>query len=232
MSLSYALHQNKVSKKKNAYRALIKNRRKYTLEDIISRMAESHGGITKGEALSSMELFMSEVEAILMEGGVVSTPLFHAQCSISGEFDSFEDHFYPSRHEIKINLKPGARLKSVAKDIKAYKVKSNIPCPYIMDFTDMSSGKKNSLLKPGASAIIKGKLLQFDQTDPKQGVYFRGTDNSIHKVPEVYLNTFSQIYIVVPADLQAGIYRLEVRSNLKTQTLRSGELGYNLTVSS
>lgn len=229
MSLSYALYPNKVSKGTNAYRALIKGRRKVTLDEIINRMSERHAGITKGEAMAVLELFMNEVEYILEGGGVVSTPLFYAQCSVSGNFNNSSDYFHKNRHAIKINLRPGNRLKAFAQEIKANRVQCNIPGPIITNITDMSTGVINSQITPGASAIIRGKRLQFNQDDPHQGIFFTGSDNAIYKADNVFLNTFSQLYVVIPETLPEGTYSLEVRSALKTKSLRTGGFASKLT---
>ncbi len=232
MSLSYAIYPNKVIRKNSeTFRALIKNRNTYDLDRIIDQMVERRAGITRGEALATLELFMSEIEFILEDGGVVNTPLFYAQCSISGDFKNQEDHFYPSRHKVKINLRPGKRLKAFAENIKTTKVKSNVPGPLLTGFTNMGNGAKNSLLTPGVMGIVQGKRLQFDESDPEQGVFLlMDGNNHAYKVEEIFKNSFSQLYIKVPGDLMQGTYQLQVRSNLKTKTLRSGTLSAKLKV--
>lgn len=230
MSLSYALHENKVSKGKTVYRALIKNRRKYGMDEIIQRMVDSHSGVTRSEALSCIELFMKEIENILGEGGVVSTPLFYAQCSVSGTFNGDEDRFFEDRHKIKIRMRPGKRINELTKNIKAYRVKSSLPCPQITAFIEMRSGLKNSVIKPGSPAIIKGKRLEFDATDADQGVYFKSDKNKLYKCTDVFRNTFSHLFVTVPEDLPKGTYTLSVRSSLKTKSVRVGELGVKITV--
>ncbi|NJK95900.1 MAG: DUF4469 domain-containing protein [Bacteroidales bacterium] len=232
MALSYAIYPNKVLKKNSEiFRALVKNRNTYDLDGIIDQMVERRAGITRGEALATLELFMSEIEFILENGGVVNTPLFYAQCSISGDFKNQEDRFYPSRHKVKINLRPGKRLKALSENIKTTKVKSNVPEPLLTGFTNMGNGAKNSLLTPGVMGIVQGKRLQFDESDPEQGVFLLMEEsNRSCKVEEIFKNSFSQLYIKIPGDLKPGSYQLQVRSNLKTKTLRSGTLHAKLKV--
>ena len=86
MPIKYTLHSNKVLKEEGVYRALIKERRTYTLDDIVDMMAQSGTSLSRADAVSGIELFTEVVEKILEDGGVVSTPLFHASCSISGKF--------------------------------------------------------------------------------------------------------------------------------------------------
>lgn len=232
MSITYALYPNKVSKTANSFRALIKNRNKYDLNSIIDQIVARRAGVTRGEVLQTLELFMSEIEYILEEGGVISTDLFQAECSISGNFKGTDDHFYPSRHEIKVNLRPGKRLKNLSKKIKAHRVNGHVPAPYLLQFTDMSNVSINKELTPGSSGLIQGKRLQFDASDANQGIFL--THNESHqsfKVEEVFVNTFSQLIIKIPESLLQGSYQLEVRSNLKTKTIRTGYLDNTLHVS-
>ncbi|NJO68903.1 MAG: DUF4469 domain-containing protein, partial [Bacteroidetes bacterium] len=98
-------------------------------------------------------------------------------------------------------------------------------------FTNMGNGAKNSLLTPGVMGIVQGKRLQFDESDPEQGVFLLMEEsNRSCKVEEIFKNSFSQLYIKIPGDLKPGSYQLQVRSNLKTKTLRSGTLHAKLKV--
>jgi hypothetical protein len=228
MSLNYALYPNKVSKEKDIYRALIKNGKKHTLDDVLDRMDRHKSTIARFEAQASISLFIEVVEEILEEGGSVYTPLFNAKCSVSGNFKGLDDRFSPSRHKINVHLKPGERLKSLAKVIKPQKVKGGLPAPVIREFTDMSSGSTNSILTPGGPAIIRGEYLQFDITDIDQGIYFAVDETTIYKTETIHRNTFSQLVILIPNGLVPGLYRLQVISKLKTQTLRTGEFKIQL----
>jgi hypothetical protein len=193
-------------------------------------MLQQHSPVTKAEIVGVIELFTDAVERILEEGGSLSTPLFNAQCSIAGKFTGAEDHFFKNRHEIKINLTPGSRIKVLPEKIKPQKTDSELPKPLIESFTDMVSGTVNSLVSPGGPAIIKGCRLNFDGEDPSQGIFFVAGNNSVFKVTSVPNNTFSQLVLMVPADLPNGNYSLQVKSKLKTQSTRIGELSKTLVV--
>jgi hypothetical protein len=229
MPLNYAIYPNKVSKEK-AYRALVKNRKNHSLEDVLDRMERHRSTIARFEAHASIMLFISVIEEILEDGGSVSTPLFNAMCSISGKFRNEEDRFHSSRHEVKVHLKPGERLRALAKSIKTRKVKAAAPAPFVEELHDMSSGSFNAMITPGGPAIIKGGYLSFDAGDPDQGIYFLGDNDLEHKVETIHRNVFSQLVILVPKDLPIGQYRLQVRSSLKTKNIRTGELHKKLTV--
>lgn len=224
MSVTYALYPNPVAAD-NTYRALIKNRRTYTLEDIERNMIQSHSGISSVEISAVLELFMKEVENVLADGGVVSTPLFYAQCNIKGNFTGPEDAFSVKRHKISVNVRTGSRLKAVAKKVRTRKMNSKKPAPGPIRFTDTSSGLHNRKATPGAAAIIEGRYLQFDADARDEGIFFIGEDNRSYQVETLYQNSFSRLLFLIPEALTAGEYRIEVRSRMKTRSLRSGILG-------
>lgn len=230
MALTYALYPNNVLKDKNTYRALIKDRRHYTLDEVIARMTRNRSSVQEAEIKGIFELFTAEVESILEEGGSVLTPLFNAQCSIAGKFTGAEDYFFRNRHQVKINLTPGSRLKVLAGEIKTRKTESKMPRPLIDSFTNMLSGEINSGLNPGGPAILKGARLNFDRNDPEQGVCFVSENHTIFRVSSILSNTFSQVVLLIPPDLPPGNYRLQVNNKLKTKIMRTGELSHTLVV--
>ena len=225
MAITYALYPNPVITGKETFRALIKNRRKYKLEDIERNMIQRHPGISPGAIQAVLALFMEEVENVLAEGGVVSTPLFHAQCSIKGNFDGPADIFSNQRHTINVKIRPGSQLKEVPKKVHTHKVSPGHPSPEPDQFTDASSGIVNGKATTGGPAIIGGRYLQFDADSPDEGIFFKGEGNHSYQVETVYRNSFSQLLFLIPQGLATGEYSIEVRSRMKTRSLRTGVLG-------
>jgi hypothetical protein len=117
----------------------------------------------------------------------------------------------------------------MAKRVRPYKSEGYLPCPLIKSFTDMSTGEGNSVLTPGGPAMIRGIRLKFDPDDMEQGVFLETENRRPLRIPGVLRNVFSQIVLMVPADLPPGTYRLIVKSKLNTQQLRTGEFSHLLT---
>ena len=230
MPLKYSLYPNPVKKGEPTYRALVKKRNSYNLEDILDKMENYRSSISRADAVGALELFFTAVENTLVEGGVVSLPLFKAQCSISGNFRNSDDRFNPKRHAVNITMKPGKRLKEIARSVKPEKTGHNKPVPQIITFTDMASGSRNSKITPGAPAIIKGKHLSFDVTDASQGIFFMPENKPAIKAETIHLNTFSQLVFIIPASLEPGNYRIYVANNSLSKEVRTGELNMLLTV--
>jgi len=230
MPITYGLYPNKMLKGKNVYRALIKNRHNYSFDEIVERMVRRASGLNSSQAKGILELFTEEVSAILEDGGTVTTPVFKAQCSISGRFEGANDTFSGNRHQIRVNLTPGSLLKKMADRATPRKAEPGYPKPLVSLFTDMSTSGKNSVVTPGGPAMISGTRLQFDPGDPEQGVFFVDESRQCFRAAPVLHNTFSKLILTVPADLPAGTCQLQVKSKLNTQTVRTGELGQALVV--
>jgi len=224
------LYPNNLRKGERVFRALIRKRQKYTLDEVVTRVVRRSPALTAAAVRGTLDLFMEEVSEILENGDSVTTPLFKAQCSISGKFIDPDDYSLTNRHQVKVNLKPGNLLNKMAKRVRPHKVESHLPRPLIELFTDMTTGEVNAVLTPGGPAVIKGTRLKFDADDPEQGVFLQSEDRQLLHIGSVLRNVFSQIVLVIPVGLSPGAYQLIVKSKLKTQQLRTGELSHDLRV--
>lgn len=228
MPLTYGLYPNSMLKEEHVFRALIKQRQKYTLDEVVARVVRRSPALTDAAVRGTLDLFMEEVSGILENGGSVITPLFKAQCSILGKFAGPDDYFQTNRHQVKVNLSPGSFLNEMAKRVRPHKGEGHLPRPLIKSFTDMSTGEADSVLTPGGPAVIRGIRLKFDPDDTEQGVFLENESGKTFRIPGVLRNVFSQIVLMVPANLLPGTYRLIVKSKLNTQQLRTGEFSHLL----
>ncbi|WP_409070385.1 DNA-binding domain-containing protein [Aliifodinibius sp. S!AR15-10] len=80
-----------------------------------------------------LEEFEAAIAQILLRGGSINTPLFRINGSISGVFTGPADSFDPERHEVKLNVNPGIRVKNLAERISVEKVSPRAPNPSCSD---------------------------------------------------------------------------------------------------
>ncbi len=229
MPLHYALYRNPV-KNNQSYRALIKRRETYDLDDVIEKMVSKGTTLTRADSVAAIELFTQVIQDILKDGGVVSTPLLHAECSISGIFKKEEDRFFSNRHKVKINLRAGKRLKDIIPFITTKKIQGSLPGPGIKRVDDLSTGSVNSSLTIGRPVMISGKRLKFKEADEKQGVFLTDEHGVDVKLSIVHRNTFSKILVILPDQLKKGTYYLSVKSDLNTKDIRVGQFEKTLNV--
>jgi hypothetical protein len=78
---------------------------------------------------------------------------------------------------------------------------------------------------------VVGHRLKFDPEDAAQGIFFVADDGTETKVAVVGRNKPAELIFMVPGDLDAGEYTLEVRATLHgSNDVRVGALEAPLTV--
>ncbi len=232
MSFKYGLRENPLNKSgvKN-YIASPQRDASKSIDDIIDMMIGKGSTVTRAEAYSVIEEFNYAIEQILLSGVSVNTPMFNISPSITGTFDTLEEKFDKSRHEVNININPGGRLGKIAALIPLEKVDADLRLPVLKSFTDIVSETQNAELTPGGIGHIKGDFLKLDTTDAQQGVFFIDKNSVETQVASIARNKPGELIFMIPNGLAKGNYRVEVRSVFhNTKSLRTGTLAGQLTV--
>lgn len=232
MSLKYTLLKNHLTENPDDYMAMPQGNDSVDQGDIIDVMIARGSTVTKAEALSGKEEEASAIEAALKRGQSVNTPLVNISLSISGVFESDEDRFDPTRHRVKVNVAPGTRLKAIASEIEVEYVSPQKTLPELRKFIDFVSDTTNTTLTPGGGGRLQGSSLKVDKDDPKQGVFFVATDGTATRVTQLMRNKPSELIFMIPNNLPAGAYTVEVRTVFSENgDIRTGRLNDSLSVS-
>jgi hypothetical protein len=234
MALPYYLVDNPMTPDPTDRRAVVQVGKSYTIADIIDQMISRGSTVTKAEALSVFEELGLAIENILKEGNSIKTDLFRITPTISGVFTSNEDSFDPERHEVRLRINPGLRLRETENKISVERTNGIRPQPTPIHFDDYGSETQDDLATAGKTGRITGSLLKFDENDPLQGVFFINIANgNVKQVTGRFVkNKPGELIFSNPSDLTTGVYRLEVRALLTgNKNLRAGSLPYELTVS-
>ncbi|MDR8394602.1 DUF4469 domain-containing protein [Aliifodinibius sp. S!AR15-10] len=231
MSLTYSLYENHLTENSNDYLAVVRDQDSHSLEEIVDFMATRGSTVTRADTLSVLEEFEAAIAQILLRGGSINTPLFRISGAISGVFTGPTDSFDPGRHEVKLNVNPGMRVKRLAERISVEKVSPASPKPKLLRYYDNGSDTTNETLSPSHTGRLVGELLKFDPEDPDQGLFLVASDGAETKVEEFVENSPSKLGFRVPEGLASGEYTMEVRTKLhNTKGLRTGALDATLTV--
>lgn len=232
MTISYTLQENRLTSDADDFMAMVHPTAKAKQEQVITRMMEQGSTVNKPDILATMEDYFSAVESLVLEGYSVTTPLANFGASIKGVFDGQSDSFDPNRHQLRASVSPGARIRAtISERGQAIKGEPVTPRPNLLEFTDIISGERNSVLTPGGMAQVLGHRLKYDAGDADQGVYFVAADGTETKVDVVGLNKPGQLMLMVPASLSSGDYSLQVRAVIGVGTqVRTGSLEETLTM--
>jgi len=233
MALNYALYDNPITADLNDRMAVTQTNQTFTLEDVFDEMTRQGSTVTKAEGLAVFEEFSRGLERLLKNGNSVNTPLFNLNFSIAGVFDGDDDSFDASRHQVKLRINPGVRLRELENQVSVTKVTAEKRIPILVHYYDTNSETQDSVLSAGGGGRITGTNLKFDESDPAQGVFFVDISNgTVAKATSKPLrNKPGELIFINPA-LSAGSYRIEVRTIfIGGKDLRTGSLNTLLSVS-
>lgn len=234
MPLEFYLVPNHITPDPDDYMAISRSPQSYSIEDVFDHMTREGSTITKAEALAVFEEITQGIINLVTQGNTVATPLVNIRPTISGVFNGDDDKFDRARHQVRINVSPGLRLRKSGGQITSQKIAAQERQPAPVHFFDNGSETQDEIITPGRGARITGSLLKFDEADQNQGIFFANEeDSSETRVDSPMLKNKPGELIFMNPELPAGTYRLEVRSSLNrtsSDELRTGMLHAGLSV--
>ena len=210
--LKYSLRENLLTPAPDDYMAQAADVRSYTLDEIIDLMMEKGTTLTRADVAATLQVYGEVVSAIIKDGSAVNTPLMNTALSISGVFNGANDAFDKKRHTVNLNITAGILLRSVLPKIKCEKTEGASTDPYITEVTDIVTGTVNTTLTKGGVVQLTGSRLKFDQKDTAQGIFFVPETGAPVRATVIAENKPARLMAIIPADLAAGTYYIEVRS--------------------
>lgn len=230
MAIKYALFPNHLTSDPDDYMAIVQDQDSKDKEAIIDEMIGRGSTVTKAEALSVLEEFEAAVERALDQGHSINTPLFRISASIKGVFYE-QDHFDKSKHYVKLNVTPGARIGEIAEKLAVEKVDAKAAVPFIQNFKDIASDTTNEIMTPKGVGEITGSRLKIDESDPAQGIFFIDVDGKEKKSETLIRNKPANLIFMLPTGLAKGPCTVEVRAVYKNnKELRIGRLSSPLQI--
>lgn len=228
--LPYALFENKLTSDPNDYLAQTQTVGTVTEEELISEMVSRGSTLTRAEAMSFLEEFFLALKKSLIAGYNVNTGLFNIMPSILGVFNGIDDTFDPARHSVRINITPGIKLRAIEKEFKPVKNEAVKPVPSLISFKDVASGLVNQLVTPGGVGQLAGHRLNFDESDPTQGIFFVASNGTATRVATMVRHKPAELIFMIPA-LSPGNYYVEVKAaSRNSKDIRIGRLMHDLLV--
>ncbi|UTC98301.1 DUF4469 domain-containing protein [Treponema denticola] len=233
--LKYCLRENLLTPAPDDYMAQAADVRSYTLDEIIDLMMEKGTTLTHADVAATLQVYGEVVSAIIKDGSAVNTPLMNTSMSISGVFDGANDSFDKKRHTVNLNITAGTLLRDAAAKIKCEKTEGASTDPYITEVTDIVTGTANTTLTKGGVVQLVGARLKFDAKDAAQGIFFVPETGEAVRAAVIAENKPARLMAIIPADLAAGNYYIEVRTkilegNKSGKTLKTGRFNKALTV--
>ena len=233
--LKYSLRENLLTPAPDDYMAQAADVRSYTLDEIIDAMMDKGTTLTRADVAATLQVYGEVVSAIIKDGSAVNTPLFNTALSIAGVFNGANDAFDKKRHTVNLNITAGTLLRDAVTKVKCEKTEGASTDPYITEVTDIVSGSVNTTLTKGGVVQLVGARLKFDAKDTTQGIFFVPETGAPVRAAVIAENKPARVMAIIPADLKAGTYYVEVRTKFidaskVSKTLKTGRFGKPLTV--
>ena len=126
-------------------------------------------------------------------------------------------------------------MRDAVTKVKCEKTEAASTDPYITEVADIVSGKVNEVLTKGGVVQLVGSRLKVDAKDAAQGIFFVPETGEAVRAAVIAENKPARLMAIIPADLAAGTYYIEVRTkilegNKSGKTLKTGRFNKALTV--
>lgn len=221
--IDFGLYKNHLTNGNDYFRAIVQPKGTIQLEGITERMVQHGSTLTSQDISASLDEFFKTSFLLLLEGYNVNTPAFHMSLSIRGNFEGPMDTYDPTRHQLVILIKP---TRSFQRDLQVKaqvrQQETNVPVPKPLKYFNPNNGDLNDTLTPGGGATLHGHRLQVEPDDPDQGIFLVPADESPTRVEVILRNTDRELIFLVPGDLPAGEYQVQVRARFGNETIRTG----------
>jgi hypothetical protein len=228
--IKYKIVASKLPANREGYIAQVQSRGTVEIEELTEDMAHLGTTASQPDMLNIIRHFTEEMMRRLLRGEIVNTPLGTFFLAMQGTFTGFEDHFDAARHRLVIRFIPERSLYAALLSAQLVKVDSVTPVPCPLTYIDTATKHFNGPVTPGNQGQLRGADLQYDEDDPRQGIFFIAMDGTETRVRWAALNDPSMSVFIIPP-LPAGQYHLAVRVAYgEAGVVREGRLGHVLTV--
>ena len=210
--LKYSLRENLLTPAPDDYMAQVADVRSYTLDEIIDLMMDKGTTLTRADVAATLQVYGEVCSSLIKDGAALNTPLMNTALSISGVFNGANDSFDKKRHTVNLNITAGTLLRDAVTKVKCEKTEGASTDPYITEVTDIVTGTANTTLTKGGVVQLVGARLKFDAKDTAQGIFFVPETGEAVRAAVIAENKPARLMAIIPADLAAGTYYIEVRS--------------------
>ncbi|MEA4936685.1 hypothetical protein SDC9_104816 [bioreactor metagenome] len=188
-------------------------------DDLIKIAQERRTDLNATSLKSTMEILKEIAKEQIANGVSVAFGLGYFNLGVNGVFYGDDLTWKPDQHNLAVRVTPTAELRE-AVNSATVTVRGAAPVGVaISTLTDVTSGQFNSRLTPGGGVNIEGTRLRIAGENSTNGLSLinQATQESI-RIPmtSVLHNEPSQLTFIVPANLPAGDYKLQLTTQFST----------------
>jgi len=217
MSVRFALYDNPFNKASDQQVARVVPQGCAGDEEVLEMIMVRHNGLSRSEVVAVLEEYAVAIEYLLQRGHSVHTSLMKIEASIQGKFEGREA-FNPKKHQLCLNMTPGKRLRHALREVKAKRIHPSSPRPWITSFQPFDAQLPPDSFLPGSPVQLRGRRLKVRPANTDEGVFLIGEDRKTYRIDYLVTNEPRRLIFMIPNDLPAGSYQLEVRARCGNST--------------
>jgi hypothetical protein len=208
------LYPNYLPGVEGVYIACTDNEAVLTIKQVCAAL-KNRGGFTGNydDLVEHIHQFFDETAYQLCEGFAINARYFSIHTNVGGTFDKVTEDHHGGKHPITFRFHTRAPLRALAEHI-AVEVEGLADVNgYIDEFIDVNTEAVNETLTPGGEFSISGHKIKVVGDNASVGVYFVPVATSEGRVKvggHLAENTTVKLIGVIPPELAAGAYQLEV----------------------
>jgi hypothetical protein len=229
MALTIRAMRNNLGTSESPYYALASWSELVDCDAFINRMAAGRTTLSKTDILAVFQLAREELGRLLADGCYVKTPLGSAIPIAKGRLASPTEAFRPGRrgsdHELRVDFRidPGIEAEALAAIECVRDSGPDRRAPRLLEIRSIPSDCADEAAG-GGLVRVAGSRLKFDTSDERLGLFFRDEAGRETRAAVYAEARPSFIIAVVPASLEAGSYRLFVRTLTKGRAILQSDV--------
>jgi hypothetical protein len=208
------LYPNYLPKVGGMYIARTDNEAVLSIEQVCAAL-KNRGGFTGNydDLVEHVRQFFDETAYQLCDGFAVNAGYFSVHPNIGGTFDKVNEGHDAGKHPVTFRFRTRAPLRGLAEHV-AVEIEGLADVNgYIDEVIDVSTEAINETLTPGGMFVVSGHKIKVAGDNAAVGVYFVPETNPEQRVKvsgHLAENTSVKLIGVIPPELAAGTYQLEV----------------------
>jgi hypothetical protein len=233
MTIYYKVQSSTFANGSGQYHARVQHTETVDFDAFLAKVLFRRSTLSEADLRAAFADCNDLLVELVLDGKKVGLPWGYVGASIKGSLDSEEDTVTAGRQRVKVSMSPIQSFQeTIETRAQLEKKETIVPRPNLLGYRNLTDGAPEDQLTPGGLARLSGHRLSFDPSDPNQGIFLipvangapLPADSEPVRVSTLGRNSASELIFMVPADLSADHYDLEVRALFGQEVVRSGRL--------
>ncbi|GEM_PF-6670590 len=214
--IKYRLIKHPFSKNRTSYVARIVDQKIVDQDSIIEQITREGSILKPTECRAVLDAFFNQIVENANSGVGYHGKYIDVRHTIKGNFIDESDSYNSDRHSLNVTICLSREFNNRIKYPKTVKLQYVEHLPVINRVYDHISDETNSIITSGGVVDIIGENIKIYDSNPLHGVYIIDDDNTlVSKVDRISVNFPHRLMVVLPQNLQAGDYHIEILTSYR-----------------